>query len=218
MSRHHDPAPVPDALLLLTSTCPFCPTVLQGLSELVKAGFIGRLEVVNIEQHPEIARHLGVRTVPWVRLGPFELDGLRSAAELKVWAERVGTTEGIAKYLEEQLATGGLRRVIELVRRDQQWLEGIVRLAAEPETSVHVRVGIAALLEELKGDPLLARLVEPLGALTRNTDARTRSDAVHYLALTGQIAAIPYVEPLLHDPERSVREVAAEALAALKKS
>lgn len=212
----HTPS-VPDALLLLSSSCPFCPTVLQGLSELVKTGVIGRLEVVNVERHPEIARELGVRSVPWVRLGPFELDGLRSAAELKMWAERAGTAEGLAKYLDEQLATGGLRRVVELVRRDRRWLEGVLRLAADPETSVHVRVGVAALLEELKGDPLLALLVEPLGALTRSPDARTRSDAAHYLALTGDPAAIPYVEPLLHDPERSVREVAAESLAALKK-
>ena len=63
----------PDALLLLTSQCPHCPTVLQGLGELVKKGLIGRLEVVNIVARPDIAKQYGVRKVPWFRLGEFEL-------------------------------------------------------------------------------------------------------------------------------------------------
>ena len=33
----------PDALLLLTSTCPYCPAVLAALSDLVKSGDIGHL-------------------------------------------------------------------------------------------------------------------------------------------------------------------------------
>lgn len=217
MSKDTQPAP-PDALLLITSSCPFCPTVLEGLSGLVKRGLIGRLEVVNIERHPETAQAHGVRTVPWVRLGPFELDGLRSAAELELWAKRAGTAEGLASYLDETLATGGLRRVVELVRREPQWLEGIVLLAADPETSVHVRIGIAALLEELKGDARLTRLIEPIGRLTRSPDARTRSDAAHYLGLIGTPEAVPYLEALLADPEAEVRGIAAEALAALRKT
>ena len=64
--------------MLLGTHCPYCPTVLKELGELVKSGVIGKLVVVNIEQHPEVARELGVRSVPWVRIGPFELEGLRS--------------------------------------------------------------------------------------------------------------------------------------------
>ena len=48
-------ASVPDAELLIAPGCVHCPVVLDGLSALVKAGAIGRLEVVNIAQHPEIA-------------------------------------------------------------------------------------------------------------------------------------------------------------------
>ena len=68
----------PDALLLMGTHCPYCPTVLQGLESLREAGIIRKLEAINIEEHPEIAQAAGVRTVPWVRIGPFELEGLRS--------------------------------------------------------------------------------------------------------------------------------------------
>ena len=50
--------------MLLGTHCPYCPTVLKGLGELVKSGVVGKLEAVNIELHPDIARALGVRSVP----------------------------------------------------------------------------------------------------------------------------------------------------------
>ena len=77
---------IPEAVLLLSTQCPHCPTVLQGLSELVKQGVISRLEVVNINVRPEIAERHGIRSVPWVKIGDFELEGLHSPAELRRWA------------------------------------------------------------------------------------------------------------------------------------
>jgi len=50
--------PAPDALLLISTHCPHCPTMLAALADLVKQGAIGRLEAVNLEQHPEIGQSL----------------------------------------------------------------------------------------------------------------------------------------------------------------
>ena len=83
----------PEALMLLGTSCPHCPVVLDALSELVKQGVIASLEVVNLEKKPDIAEQLGVRTVPWVRIGWYELEGLHSRAELQYWAELFGTSE-----------------------------------------------------------------------------------------------------------------------------
>lgn len=212
--RKNETRTAPDALLLLTSACPFCPTVLKALGELVKGGRIGRLEVINLDRHPEAAQTYKARSVPWVRLGPYELDGLRSEAELKQWAERAGTPEGAAAYLSELLATGGLAKVTELVNQDGVHLDALALLVGDPETDLHVRLGIGALFEELQGERVLARLVDPLGALTASGEARTRADACHYLALTRDRRAIPYIEPLLDDRDAAVREVAQEGLAA----
>ncbi|MBI5612553.1 MAG: HEAT repeat domain-containing protein, partial [Gammaproteobacteria bacterium] len=46
-------------------------------------------------------------------------------------------------------------------------------------------------------------------------DAHIRGDACHYLALTRDSRAITHLECLLNDPERQVRELAADGLAAL---
>jgi hypothetical protein len=212
------PRRAPDALLLLTSSCPFCPTVLKGLAELVKGGQIARLEVINLDRQPDAAQTYHVRSVPWVRLGPYELDGLRSEAELKQWAERAGTPEGAAAYLSELLATGELAKVTELVNRDAVHLDALALLVGDTETDLHVRLGIGALLEEMQGNPSLARLVEPLSKLADSPEARIRGDAAHFLALTRDPRVHPILERLAKDADASVREVAAEALAGLVKT
>jgi hypothetical protein len=205
----------PDALLLLAPGCPHCPTVLAALSELVKRGQIGRLEVINVAVRPEMAERLGVRTVPWLRLGPFELDGLRSLEELRQWAERAGTRAGMADYFSELLRDGQLRKVIELVTHDPAQFNTLLLMLGNPDTELHVRVGIGAVMEEFEGRPALHELVDGLGNLTRHPEPHVRGDACHYLALTHDPKAIAYLQPLLHDPASQVRELAAESLAAL---
>jgi len=49
---------VPDAELMIATGCTHCPVVLAGLGELIKAGQIGRLDVINIAQHPKLAEEL----------------------------------------------------------------------------------------------------------------------------------------------------------------
>lgn len=206
----------PDALLLLAPGCPHCPVVLQGLSELVKDGTIGRLEAINIARHPEVARSLGVRSVPWIRIGELELEGLHSPAELRDWAKRAGTREGLTAWFAEQIVTGRLARVIEYVRKHPEAMAVIIAMLGDPETELNVQIGIGALMEEFEGTDLLRRHVQDLGRLTRHQDARIRNDACHYLSLTHDPTALPYAEALLDDPDPDVRETAAETIESLK--
>jgi len=209
------PTAAPDALLLIAPGCPYCATVLAALGELVKSGAIARLEVINLAQRSEIARSVGVRTVPWLRLGPFELEGLRSLSELKRWAERAGTKEGMADYFDELLRDGKLEAVLELLARDPTQLGALLHLIERPDTDLQVRVGVSAIMEEYEGHAALQDLVARLGALTRHKNAHVRGDAAHYLSLTHDPRAVFCLQSLRHDPERQVRELAAEGLAVL---
>jgi len=85
---------LPDALLFISPACIHCPVVMQGLSELVKQTLIGKLTVVNVAAHPEMAQKYGVRAAPWLRLGPFTLTGARTLTELKQWAEWASSEDG----------------------------------------------------------------------------------------------------------------------------
>ena len=206
----------PDALLLLAPRCPHCPTVLNALAAMIKAGAIGTLRAVNIEQRPDIAQELGVRSVPWVRIGPFELEGLRSERELRDWAKKAGTTAGLGAWLDELLTTGRIKQALALVRSEADALEALLTLFADPATQLNTRIGISAIMEDLAGSGRLQGLTQRLGELTRHEEARIRGDACHYLELAGDPAAIVYLRPCLQDPDPEVREVAREALQQLQ--
>jgi hypothetical protein len=208
------PAAPPDALLLITQSCAYCPTVLRGLNELAAAGHIGRVDVIDIEAQPEIARTLGARSVPWLQIGPFQLEGLHTPAELKRWTERSHTPQGMAEYFRVLLKAGKLQQAIIAITQDSTRIEALLLLLDDPETDLHVRVGIGAILEEFAG-ATLARHLDRLTTLSHAKDAHIRGDACHYLALTRDPRAIPHLERMSNDPEPQVRELAADGLMAL---
>ena len=206
----------PDALMLLGTHCPHCPTVLNGLAALVKAGTIGSLKVINIEQRPDLAREPGIRTVPWVRLGPFELEGLHSEKELKKWAEHASSEAGMAAWLDELLSNGNIGKASKFVQASPAAIHALLDLFADPGVQLNTRIGISAIIEELHDSALLQGVVEKLGALTLHEDAHIRGDACHYLALSGAQQAVGFIRPLLQDPDPEIKELAQESLQRLE--
>jgi HEAT repeat protein len=209
------PLAPPDALLLIATTCPHCPAVLQAMGNLVKSGAVASVEVVNVAAAPERAQALGVRSVPWLRLGPFEFEGAHSEAELRTWAERAGTPGGMSAYLAELLRTGRRELAAKATRRDPQTLFALIDLLADPDADITVRLGADSIMEELKGSALLLEALDRLAALSRHAEPRLRGDACHYLGLTGSPAAIPHLRARLDDENADVREIARESLEAL---
>jgi hypothetical protein len=205
----------PDALLLMGRQCPYCPTVLRHLQTLQAEGTIGALETVVLEDHPEKAAELGVRSVPWVRIGSFELAGLRSEQELRDWAHKAGAADGQARYLEELLGSGGIDRCLAMIRADHDVLQDLLQVFIDPDVELNIRIGISAVMESLAGTPALLSIAEQLHALLSHEDARVRGDACHYLALSGAGQAADWIRPLLEDADSNVREIAADSLAEL---
>jgi hypothetical protein len=205
----------PDALLFIAPGCPHCPTVLAGMGELVKQGLVGRLEVINIAVHPERATALGVRSVPWLRLGELELHGLHSPAELRRWAQQANTAEGLAEFFSEQLKSGRLAQVTAMVSRQPEHLSALLALAADPDAELPVRIGVSAVVEELAGGEALVAQLPALKRLAASGDPRVRADACHFLALTASPDALPALEALAADNARSVSDIARECLAEL---
>jgi hypothetical protein len=207
----------PDALLFIAPGCPHCATVLQGLSELVKQALIGKMTVVNVAAHPEQAAEYGVRTTPWLRLGPFTLTGAHSPAELQLWAEWASGEEGTAHYVEHLLKQGGYKQAVAFIDADTQRLKPLLAIIANPGANIEVRLGVSALLEAHANTPELRELLPQLADLTRHADHRVRADACHLLGLTGSAAARTYVEICLNDAHEEVQEIAEEAMEKLEK-
>lgn len=202
----------PDALLLIAPGCPHCPAILEALADLVKTGEIGALEVVNAALRPERAQALGVRGVPWFRIGPFEFEGTMSRGALRNWAERATEPAGVTAYLKETLATGGLARAERLLAALPDPLPPLLALLDDPGLPMAVRLGTGALLEGLARSGALRRAIPQLGGLSRHPDHRVRADACHYLGLTQDEEAVPYLRERLSDENPEVREIAGESI------
>lgn len=203
---------IPDALLLLTGGCPHCPAVHQALTGLLKEGVIGRLEVVNVAIHTDAAETRGVQSVPWTQIGPYEIQGVVPPAQLKRYAQGIDDPAVFDAYVLDLLKSGKRARFEALVKREPPRIHALARLMTNPETSMTIRLGIGAVLEELHGTGLTEPLIPGLGALLESDDALLRADACHFLTLIGGEAIRPYMQVCLTHPDAELREMAEEWL------
>jgi HEAT repeat protein len=189
--------------------------VLTGLTRLIEDGRLGTLEVVNLSAEPERARALGVRSVPWTRIGPFELIGALSPSELADWVDYAAAGSGWSAYYAHLLESRRLDEVVRRIGDCPSTLTDLLNLLTGDETSMETRIAISAVIEDLAGTPALERAVPELEQLTLSELPQTRADACHFLGLSGNRRAVPAVRRLLEDEHPDVREIALETLAML---
>lgn len=207
---------LPSALLFLAPSCNHCPMVLDALVRALKEGRLKRLEAVDLISNPEEATRHGVRTVPWLRIGPFELSGALTSAEVRHWIDRATEGGGWADYYAHLIEQRQIERLVTLIRQRPGTLIEVLGLVEDPATTLSIQIGCSVLFEELAGDPVLASLIPQLEQLTWSERQTLRADACHFLGLTGDPLAIPAVERLLDDADPDVREIAGESLGLLR--
>ena len=202
--------------MLMGTQCTYCGPMMQILTEFIKLGQISELRIVNIEHATDLASELGVRSVPWLRIGPFELAGSRSKQELQLWLHRASSFDGVTDYLVEVLAEGNINYASKLIRAYPQALENVIDLMADPEAKINVRLGAGVIIEEMAESESFKNVIPRLLEYLSNDDARIRGDACHYLSLTRDRSYIPDIERLLTDDSADVREIAQDSLDELR--
>lgn len=204
---------VPDALLLITGGCPHCPAVLQALTVLLKEGAIGRLEVVNVAIHTDEAESRNVQSVPWAKIGPFEVEGVVGVGKLRELAQGVNDDAVFDAWLLEILKAGKRQKFEALVQTEPHRIHALTRLMANPEASMAIRLGVGAVLEALHGRGLAESLVPALSEMLESNDVLLRVDACHFLTLIGGEGIQPTMQACLTNANADVREIAQEWLA-----
>lgn len=114
-----------------------------------------------------------------------------------------------------QLSTGRAAEVTERIRKEPATLQVLMDYLKDSRTALSVKIGIGVVMEDLAGTDLLRQQIPILGELTQHKNAGIRADACHYLGLTGDKTAIPYLQACLQDKNHEVNEVATDALAEL---
>jgi len=202
----------PSALLLIATGCQHCPSMLLSLSDLIKEGKISQLEVVNIVEAPERAQALNVRSVPWLKIGDFELVGLKSKSEIQQWIDKSADAEDMGAYFEELMVSGEISKVQQLVEDKPRHMKTLLDIMANEESSLSARIGVGAIIEQLAGSEILQNNIDELGVYCKSPVARIRNDACYYLGLSHHEQAAKYIRPLLDDMDNDVKEIAQDAL------
>lgn len=207
----------PDALMLLSSHCAFCPSVLDSLSKMIKDGDIGNLRVINLEKNPDAMQKYKIRSVPWVRIGKHELTGSQTLDALKQraeWAKKDSEEQGntVADF-DFLLSEGQVNEVIEAIKDNPEKMQSIIKLLEDSGTVLSTRIGIGVVFEEFATTDLLKSLIPKLAEISKHKDQRIRADAYHYLGMTDDPKAIPILEAGKDDKDEDVREIIIDSLA-----
>jgi len=192
-----------------------CPSVLQALCDLLKEGLIASLETINLSVAPEAATRYGVKTVPWIRIGEFELEGQHSPSELRQWAEYCDQDSGWAHYFTYLIQNSQRHKILKKIGQQKSLINVLIELLDNTETDFGVRLGIDAIFEELAGSSSLKAAIPALVALSRHPEARIRCDALHYLALSHSNEVLSILNDGTQDDDLHVRESANDALQSL---
>ena len=201
-----------EAILIISSSCPHCPSVLAHMSSLIKSGDISQLTIINLEKQPLAAKKYDVRSVPWVKIGNQKLQGLQTLEALKQKIEWAKQEQTLAADFDFLLSDGQAGKVTEQIQQHPEKISAILELLADEGTVLSTRIGIGVVMEDFAGSDLLKSIIPLLGKLTKHKNALIRSDACHYLGLSNDPIARPLLQACLNDDNEDVREIAQDSL------
>lgn len=210
----------PDALMLLSSHCAYCPSVLDALSKMIKAGDIASLKVINLEKTPDAMQKYKVRSVPWVRIGTHELSGSQTIEALRQraeWAQKdLDKAENTVADFDFSLSEGQVDKVISEIKNTPDKMQSIMELLGDSGTVLSTRIGMGVVFEDFAGSDLLKTLIPQLAELSKHQDQRIRADVYHYLGMTADLKAIPILEAGKGDKDKEVRAIITDSLEELQ--
>ena len=114
----------------------------------------------------------------------------------------------IADYMEK----GFLDNIIDMFKHDNTLYDLIGELIQDER--IRVRIGITALMEELKNQDSenISKAIPNILPLLELKDPMLQGDAINLLGIIGDKSAIPLLEKALSDENQDVRLLAKEAI------
>lgn len=205
--------------LFVATGCSHCPLVLNELSEQLKKGAIAELKVTNIAVDNRRADELNIRSVPWFSLSSNDsfmiFSGNYSPKEIQKWLKASQTTEGMSDYIEECLSTGELMTIVQAINIQPKVLGSVIAMLGDEETSMDIRIGLDVLIEQFSKTKTLQDYTSELKAIALSNIPRLQIDALHYIALTGNIENKIFLQEQAENTNPQIKEAALEAIETL---
>ena len=207
------------AELFIASGCVHCPVVLNELSEQLKKGNISSLTITNIAIDNERAAELNIRSVPWFSLkneNSFMIfSGEQTPKEIQHWVASSQTKNTMQNYIEEYLTKGHLMTIFQAIQLQPALFLVVISMLEDEETSMHVRIGLDALIENFSASEVLRQAIIPLKKLASTDNIRLQIDALHYIALTADAENKTFLQEYTKHHNQQIKEAAIEAIETL---
>jgi HEAT repeat protein len=122
------------------------------------------------------------------------------------------TDQSLITLIADHMESGFLENIIDMFRHDRTLYPLIGSLIQDER--VRVRVGITALMEELKklDAENVSRAAPGLLPLLTHNEPVVRGDTANLIGIIGDRNALPALEKLLADENENVRLIATEAI------
>ncbi|MFK5914095.1 MAG: hypothetical protein QM484_06955 [Woeseiaceae bacterium] len=201
--------------LFIATSCHHCPTILNEFSSLVKNGKIASLNVTNIAVENTRATELNIRSVPWFSLSTDDafmiFNGQHSEKEINEIVDNCQSNLAMQVYIIEQLSSGQMMLVNQAIKISPNMFSHVVTLLENEETSMDIRIGLDALTEMFENTEMLQEYAERFKEIISGNVVRLQIDALHYLALTGDVKHKDFISKKMIDKNKQIKEAAMEA-------
>lgn len=207
------------AQLFIATGCTHCPVVLNTLSELLKNGQLSTLSINNISVEDDKSSKLNIRSVPWFSINnnksSMVFTGTHSVKEIKKWVSASQTNNGMREYIEEFLKSGQLMDIVQAINLTPETFSIIIEMLEDEETSMQIRIGLDALIENFSGSEILKTYASAFNKIASQDNVRLQIDALHYLALTANKSQQNFLREKTKDDNKQIRDAATDALETL---
>ena len=205
--------------LFIATGCHHCPAVLNTLNEQLKKGNIASLKSTNIAVDNARAEELNIRSVPWFSLSSNNsymiFSGQYSEKEIQHSLSAYQEKDGMQEYIKDFLSSGQLPIIIQAIKIKPEIFSHVISMITDEETSMDIRIGLDVLIENFSSSKILQQHSEALKDIVLSDNTRLKIDALHYLALTGDIKNKPFLEERENENNVQVKEATIEALETL---
>jgi predicted metal-binding protein len=205
--------------LFVATGCNHCPIVMTELSEQLKKGSIASLTIHNIAVDNARAEELNIRSVPWFSLTNHHsfmiFSGNHSPKEIQEELKNAQAADGMKLYIEDCLSKGELMTVYQAIQIRPDILSNVIAMLADEETSMDIRIGLDALIEQFSKTETLNKHADDLKKIALINIPRLQIDALHYIALTGNIENKLFLQEQTKNTNPQIKEAALEAIETL---
>ena len=217
-SPEHSSISAPAELqVLISEQCPHCPKVVESAILLASRHPLISSCIIDAGQYPDIGRKYGIKSVPATIVDRrLVLNGSVTAERMMELLNIRGTAEFEREAVVSLIENGKIPEAAECLAQEAG-RDVILALAQDVDFSKRLSA-LVVMEKALDNNPDTVRAMAPaFAALLSNNDARIRGDIADLLGKIGDLQTVAQLERLISDPDPDVAEIAAEAIAELRK-